>query len=162
MFVSLSEEPYFGKFSSPFISHLITHTSDQYKPVENTVWQTMLSVYSFKFPYLKVHSGVWIAQWYRAGLWAGWLRFESRQVLGIFLFTTAFRSILGPTDPSIQWVPGALFLGVKCPECEADYSLISSAEVKECVELYLHSSNTPSWCDAQLKHRDKFTLPYIS
>jgi len=22
---------------------------------------------------------------------------------------------------------------------------------------YLHSSNTPSWCDAQLKHRDNFT-----
>jgi hypothetical protein len=29
----------------------------------------------------------------------------------------------------------------------------SNAEVKECVELYLHSPNTPSWRGAQLKHR---------
>jgi hypothetical protein len=29
---------------------------------------------------------------------------------------------------------------------------------KECVELYLHSSNTPSWRGAQLKHRDNFTF----
>jgi hypothetical protein len=26
------------------------------------------------------------------------------------------------------------------------------------VELYLHSPNTPSWCGAQLKHRDNFTF----
>jgi hypothetical protein len=31
------------------------------------------------------------------------------------------------------------FVGVKCPEREADHSLPSSAEVKECMELYLHS-----------------------
>jgi hypothetical protein len=36
----------------------------------------------------------------------------------------------------------------------------SSAEVKECVELYLHSPNTPSWRGAQLKHRGNFTLVY--
>jgi hypothetical protein len=33
---------------------------------------------------------------------------------------------------------------------EADHSPPSSAEVKECVELYFHSSNTPSWRGAQL------------
>jgi hypothetical protein len=33
---------------------------------------------------------------------------------------------------------------------EADHSPPSSAEVKEWVELYLHSSNTPSWRGAQL------------
>jgi hypothetical protein len=43
------------------------------------------------------------------------------------------------TQPPIQWVPGALFLGVKRPVREADHSPPSSAEVKECVELYLHS-----------------------
>jgi hypothetical protein len=26
------------------------------------------------------------------------------------------------------------------------------------VELYLHSPNTPSWCGAQLKHRDNFYI----
>jgi hypothetical protein len=33
---------------------------------------------------------------------------------------------------------------------EADHSPSSSAEVKEWMELYLHSSNTPSWRGAQL------------
>jgi hypothetical protein len=40
----------------------------------------------------------------------------------------------GPT----QWLPGALSLGVKRPEREAYHSPPSSAEVKECVEVYLH------------------------
>jgi hypothetical protein len=65
--------------------------------------------------------------------------FKSRQGLGIFLFTTASRTALGPTQPPIQWVPGAPSLGVKQPGREADHSPPSSAEIKECVELYLHS-----------------------
>jgi hypothetical protein len=32
-----------------------------------------------------------------------------------------------------------LSLGVKRPECEADHSTPSSAEVKDCVDIYLHS-----------------------
>jgi hypothetical protein len=35
-----------------------------------------------------------------------------------------------PTQPPIQWVPGALFLEVNRPGREADHSLLSSAEVK--------------------------------
>jgi hypothetical protein len=35
--------------------------------------------------------------------------------------------------------------GVKRPGREADQSPPSSTEIKECVELYLHSLNTPSW-----------------
>jgi hypothetical protein len=62
--------------------------------------------------------------------------------------------------PPIQWVPGALSLGVKRPGREADHSPPSSAEVKEWVELYLHSPNTPSWRGAYLKHRDNFTFIY--
>jgi hypothetical protein len=56
--------------------------------------------------------------------------FESRQGLGIFLFTTASRPTLGPTQPPVQWVPGALSLGVKRPRREAEHSPPSSAEVK--------------------------------
>jgi hypothetical protein len=41
---------------------------------------------------------------------------------------------------------------------EADHSPPSSAEVKEWVELYLHSTNTPSWRGAQGEHRGNFTF----
>jgi hypothetical protein len=77
--------------------------------------------------------------------------FKSWRGLGIFLFTTASRTALGPTLPPIQWVPGALSLGVKWPRREADHSPPSSAEVKEWVELYIYSPNTPLWHGAQLK-----------
>jgi hypothetical protein len=56
--------------------------------------------------------------------------FKSRQELGIFLLTTASRPVLEPTQPPIEWVPGALSLGVKRPGREADHSPSSSAEVK--------------------------------
>jgi hypothetical protein len=47
-------------------------------------------------------------------------------------------------QPPIQWVTGALSLGVKLQGREDGHSPPSSAEVEECVELYLHSLNTPS------------------
>jgi hypothetical protein len=49
---------------------------------------------------------------------------------------------------------------VKRPGREADHSLPSSAEVKECVELYIHSPNTPSWRGAQLKTSTGTTCPF--
>jgi hypothetical protein len=52
------------------------------------------------------------------------------------------------------------FPGVKRPGREADHSPPSSAEVKEWVELYLHSPNTPPWRGAQLKHGDNFTFTW--
>jgi hypothetical protein len=76
----------------------------------------------------------------------------------IFLVTTASRPALGPTQPPIQLVLGALSLGIKRPDREADHSPPSSAEVKECVELYLHSLNMPSWRCVKLKLRDNFTF----
>jgi hypothetical protein len=97
------------------------------------------------------------------GLDGGVLRFDSRQGLGVFLFTTASRMALGRTQPPIQWVPGVLSLGVNQPGHEADHSHPSSAEVKECVELYLHFCNLPSRCGAHLKKkdRDNFTFTFI-
>jgi hypothetical protein len=51
--------------------------------------------------------------------------------LGIFVFTTVSRMALEPTQPPIQWVPGALSLGVKQLGREADHSPSSSTKVKE-------------------------------
>jgi hypothetical protein len=77
------------------------------------------------------------------------LCFDFWRRLGIFLFTTAFRPTLGPTQPPIKWVPGAVLLGIKWPGREADHSPPASAEVKE-------RPSTPSWRAVQLKHRDNF------
>jgi hypothetical protein len=70
---------------------------------------------------------------YATGWTIGVLEFDSRRRLGVFLFTTASRTALRPTQPPIQWLPGSLSLGVKRPGREADHSPPSSAEVKECV-----------------------------
>jgi hypothetical protein len=68
----------------------------------------------------------------------------------------------GATQPPIQGVPGAPSLGVKRPGREVDHSPPSSTEVKECVELYIHYPNTPSWRGGQLKnqHRGNFTFTF--
>jgi hypothetical protein len=100
--------------------------------------------------------------WRWATSWTtGILGFDSRLCLGIFLFTTASRTALGPTQPPIQWVPGALSLGVKRPGRGSDHSPPSSAEVKECVELYLHSPNTPPWRGAHLRKAQGQRLPLL-
>jgi hypothetical protein len=52
-------------------------------------------------------------------------------MLGIFLFATVSRTALEPTQPPFQWVPGALSLGVKRPEHEADHSPPYGADVKD-------------------------------
>jgi hypothetical protein len=56
--------------------------------------------------------------------------FDSRRGLVIALFTIASRTALGPTQPPLQWVLGAVSLGVKPPGRETDHSPLSSAEVK--------------------------------
>jgi hypothetical protein len=90
----------------------------------------------------------------------GVLGFDSRRGLGIFLFTTAMsRTALGLTQPPIQWVSGALSLGVKRPWREADHSPPSSAEVKNAWSY----TSTPqyafmAWCF--VKYRDNFTFTF--
>jgi hypothetical protein len=90
----------------------------------------------------------------------GVLGFDSWRRLGIFLFTTASRMAVVPTQPPIQFVLGAFSLGVKWPGREADHSPPSSVEVKECVEFYFHSPNTHSWRGAQLKDMDNVTFVF--
>jgi hypothetical protein len=71
----------------------------------------------------------WLSR-YSDELRAGRPGFNSRQGQEIFLFSTAPRPALGPTQPPIQWVPGAFSPGVKWQGREADHSLSSSADVK--------------------------------
>jgi hypothetical protein len=77
--------------------------------------------------------------------------FESRQGLGIFLFTTASGLSLGPTQPPIQWAPGALSLGVKRLGSEADHSSPPSAEVKNVWSSVPPLSQYPfmAWCSVK-------------
>jgi hypothetical protein len=53
------------------------------------------------------------------------------------------RLVMGPIQPSIQWVPG-LSRG-KAGAARRDHSTPSSAEVKERQELYLYSPSGSSW-----------------
>jgi hypothetical protein len=48
--------------------------------------------------------------------------------------------LLGPTQLSIQWVPGVLSPGVKRPGREADHSFPVSAEVNKTWGVYIHST----------------------
>jgi hypothetical protein len=106
----------------------------------------------------KSYSSVGIALGY--GLDDRGLGFDSRRGLGIFVLTTLSRTALGPTQPPIQWVRGALSLGVKRPGHEADHSHPSGAAVKNSWNY----TSTPqyvfvAWC--LVKHRDNFTFTFM-
>jgi hypothetical protein len=85
------------------------------------------------------------------GWFTGLTGFDSRQGQEIFLFPTASRPVLGPTQTPIQWAPGTLSTGVKLSEHEADHSPLSSAEDK----------NGGAAC-CLIKHRENctFTSPF--
>jgi hypothetical protein len=71
---------------------------------------------------------------------------------------TASRPALGPTQPPTQWVQGAVSLGVKRLEREADHSPPSNAEVKN---EWSYTSTLRhaymAWCSVKNKG-DNFTL----
>jgi hypothetical protein len=64
-----------------------------------------------------------------------------------FLFSTSFRRTLGPTQPLIQWVSGALSPGVRRPQREAHHSPPFSADVKK-IWIYTSTPHTSSWFSA--------------
>jgi hypothetical protein len=63
------------------------------------------------------------------------------------IFSTSSRPALGSTQPPIQWLPGALSLGVKRPGRGADHSPPTSAEVKK-MWIYTSTVRTSSWRSA--------------
>jgi hypothetical protein len=70
----------------------------------------------------------WYSDWLRSGRPRGR---SSRPGNGkIFLLYTSSRPLLGPTQPPIQWVIGALFSEVKRPRREAGHPPPTSGEVK--------------------------------
>jgi len=79
--------------------------------------------------------------------------YSLQRKLWLFLFLTAPRPALGPIQPPIQWVPEALFLGVKRPERGADQ--LSGAHINNAWS-YASIPHTSSWL--ALKHRDNFTF----
>jgi hypothetical protein len=83
-------------------------------------------------------SGSGYSDWLRPGRPRG--RSSSPGRVKIFLFSTASRPVLGPTQPPIQWVPGAVPPGVKRQGREADRSPPTSAEVKK---TWIYTSTPP-------------------
>jgi hypothetical protein len=78
---------------------------------------------------------------YSYWLWVGQQRVRSsRPDSARTFFSTSSRPISGPTQPPIQWVRGALSLGIKWPGNEADNSTPASAEVKK---MWIYTLSLP-------------------
>jgi hypothetical protein len=107
---------------------------------------------------ISTRTGAGIAQRYSAGLQDG--SSEVRVPVGAGNFALHHRVQKGSGAHPASYTMGnkSSFLGVKRPVCEAHHSSPYSAEVKELVELYLHSPNIPSWRGTQLKARGQ-TFP---
>jgi hypothetical protein len=77
-----------------------------------------------------------------------------------FTLNVDIRPALGPAEPPIQWVPGALSLGLKRPECEASRLSPSSAEIKNAWS-YISTAQYTFVKMCLFKHRDNFTFTIV-
>jgi hypothetical protein len=108
------------------------------EPKNRPLWSSRKKKITFMYMNCKsCDSSFGIALGYGLDDWGS--RVDSQWGLWIYLFTTVSRTALGPTQPPIQWVPGAFSLGVKWLLCEADHSPSSSAKVKNA----WHYTSTP-------------------
>jgi hypothetical protein len=108
-------------------------------PIWNIYW-----IYKIKIR-LPVESAVVYTSPFSAFWWySDWLRASDRSSSPargkIFLVSMSSRPVLGPTQPPIQCVPGALPPGIKRPGREVDNSPPSSAEVKN---TWIYTSTPP-------------------
>jgi hypothetical protein len=76
------------------------------------------------------------------GIATGWTtkesRLNSRQEQEIFLSSIMSRPALEPTQPPVQWVPGAVYPGIKRQGVKLT-TLLHLVPMLRMVELYLHS-----------------------
>jgi hypothetical protein len=84
--------------------------------------------------------------------------------VGSRIFSMSSRLVLGPTQPPIQWVPGALSLGVKWPGHEADHSPPISVKVKKTL-IYTYTPSYIFLTQSLIRSTgtaSPSTLPYLS
>jgi hypothetical protein len=104
------------------------------------------------------YSSVGIALGYGLDDWGSRVRFPAEA--GNLSIPHRVQNGSGPTQSPIQCVPGALSLGVKQPEREADHSPLSSAEVKN-AWIYTSTSQYASMAKYSVKAQGKIVpLPY--
>jgi hypothetical protein len=103
-----------------------------------------------------------LAQWYSAGALAGWSEFRVPAEAGnpsLHHRVQTGSTASPPSQLPIQWVIGALSLGVKRPGLEADHSSPSSVEVKNAwSDTASPQYGSMAWC--LVKHRDSFTFAF--
>jgi hypothetical protein len=75
--------------------------------------------------------------------WMTGVQFLAGAMMGFSPFTATSRLVLTPTQPLVQWVPGALTPAIKQPGHEADHSPPFSAESKN---VWCSTSNPPIHC----------------
>jgi hypothetical protein len=136
----------FPVFLFPCLSSLLYSYSSRYRR-KQSILVVMLDLYRVLLFSKSRDSSVGIALGYGLDDWGSRVRFPA----GAGNFSLHHRVQNGSGAH-----PTSYPMGTKGPfpwrlGCEADLSHLSSAEVKECMELYLHSPNTPSWRGAQLK-----------
>jgi hypothetical protein len=87
--------------------------------------------------------------------------YESRQGLEIFLIT-ASRPALESTQAPIQWVPGALPLGLKRPERDADYLPPSTVEINNAWSYaFTLQYSFRAWCSVKAQGQ-LYLYPYLN
>jgi len=107
-------------------------------------------------------SSVTIVTRLRTGKWVPFPTGEGHGEGKVFaLFTTASRPALGPTQPSMQWVPAALTPGIKRPGREADHPPPSNPGV---TNVWSYTSTPPyvfkMW--HLVKHSDSCTFIFTN
>jgi hypothetical protein len=66
------------------------------------------------------------------------LKFDSYQEKGTIIFAMMIRLSLKSTQPLIQWVSGAISLGVMWPKHDPENSSQCKNEVSKCMQLCIH------------------------